>query len=137
MGLAEFWQRQRMIESGELRPRVLKPRKKRMPKNSIFEQDLAKMPPAVLEKLVDIVKIKEALEDASRNLDERYKETNKSLETFDLNNKLWCVVYDVNKFIEKKCKLEDQHRQALGILRRRERRLRFRRRHSVPKRRGS
>lgn len=113
MGLAEFWQRQRMIESGELRPRVLKPRKKRMPRNSIFEQDLAKMPPAVLEKLVDIVKIKEALEDASRNLDERYKETNKSLETFDLNNKLWCVVYDVNKFIEKKCKLLDKMKRQI------------------------
>lgn len=113
MGLAEFWQRQRMIESGELRPRVLKPRKRKTPRNSVSEQDLKKMPPAVLEKLVDIVKIKEALEDASRNLDERYKETNKSLETFDLNNKLWCVVYDVNKFIEKKCKLLDKMKREI------------------------
>lgn len=113
MGLAEFWQRQRMIDSGELRPRVLKPRKRKMPKNSVSEQDLTKMPPLVLGMIDDVAGIKDVLVDASRNLEDRFKETNKSLETFDLNNKLWCIVYDVNKFIEKKCKLLDKMKRQI------------------------
>lgn len=113
MGLAEFWQRQHMIDSGELRPRVLKPRKRKMPKNSVSEQDLAKMSPLALGMIDDVAGIKDVLVDASRNLEDRFKETNKSLETFDLNNKLWCIVYDVNKFIKKKCKLLDKMKRQI------------------------
>ena len=113
MGILEFWQRQRMIESGELRPRVLKPRKRKTPRNSVSEQDLSKMPPLVLGMVDDIDRIKGALEDASRNLEDRYKEVDKSLESFDLNNKLWGVMYDVNKLIEKKCKLLDKMKRQI------------------------
>ncbi len=113
MGLAKFWQRQRMIDSGEIRPRVLKPRKRKMPKNSVSEQDLTKMPPLVLGMIDDVAGIKDVLVDTSRNLEDRFKETNKSRDSFDINNKLWCVVYDVNKFIEKKCKLLDKMKRQI------------------------
>lgn len=114
MGLAEFWQRQRMIDSGELRPRVLKPRKRKMPKNSVSEQDLAKMSPLALGMVDDVASIKDALEDAARNLEDRFKETNKSRDSFDINNKLWCIVYDINKFIEKKCKQLDRMKRQIA-----------------------
>ena len=103
MGLAEFWQRQRMIDSEELRPRVLKPRKRKMPKNSVSEQDLAKMSPLALGMIDDVASIKDALEDASRNLEDRFKETNKSRDLFD-----------INKFIEKKCKQLDRMKRQIA-----------------------
>lgn len=72
------------------------------------------MSPLALGMIDDVASIKDALEDASRNLEDRFKETNKSRDSFDINNKLWCVVYDINKFIEKKCKQLDKMKRQIA-----------------------
>ena len=116
MGILEFWQRQHLIDSGNLHPRILKPKKKKTGKNEISDQELEKLSPKVIKKIDDIVDIRGALVDAIRNLDSLFSEANKDRDTFskDVNNKLWCVVYDINKFIEKKCKQLDKMKRQIA-----------------------
>lgn len=109
MGFAEFWQRQRLIESGKLRPRTLRPKKRKKGKYEIDAQEIEKLSPAVQKKLQDISETQLILfhthSELQNYMDSLESENQlKSIDNLDLH----CFVDDFNDLILKKCKLLDK-----------------------------
>ena len=52
MGIAEFWQRQRLIDSGKNCPRTLRPKKRKKGKYEIDAQEIDKQSPDVQKKIL-------------------------------------------------------------------------------------
>lgn len=116
MGFAEFWQRQRMIESGKLRPRVLKPRKKKKDKNEVSEQEFEKMTPEIQKKINYISELELILMYTEQDLNNFINEAEKGddLSAQDIDEGfLWNIAYDINKFLEKKCKLLNKRKREI------------------------
>lgn len=116
MGFAEFWQRQRMIESGKLRPRVLKPRKKKKDKNEVSEQEFEKMTPEIQKKINYISELELILMYTEQDLNNFINEAEKGddLSAQDIDEGfLWNIAYDLNKFLEKKCKLLNKRKREI------------------------
>ena len=105
MNFLEFWQRQRLIASSELHPRILKPRKRKKDKNEVCEQEMTQMPPEIQGKLKDIDEVKQVLVYAGRDLINLSKATQ--------NNDLYGLTYDIHKFIEKKCRFLDKKKRQI------------------------
>lgn len=105
MDILEFFQRQRLIASGELHPRILKPRKRKKDKNEVCEQEMQQMPPEIQEKLKDIDEVKQVLVYAGRDLI--------NLSKTSQNSDLYGITYDIHKFIEQKCRFLDKKKRQI------------------------
>jgi hypothetical protein len=109
MGIAEFWHRQRLIESGELRPRTLRPKKRKKGKYEIDTQEIEKLSPAVQKKLQGISETQLILFHTHSELRNYMSSLEKEnpLKSID-NPDLHYFVEDFNDLILKKCKLLDK-----------------------------
>ena len=109
MGFAEFWQRQRLIESGKLHPKTLRPKKRKKGKYEIDAQEIENQSPDVQKKILDVMKVQSILfhtHSELRNYMSSLESENqlKSIDNLDLH----CFVDDFNDLILKKCKLLDK-----------------------------
>jgi hypothetical protein len=109
MGFAEFWQRQRQIESGRLRPRTLRPKKYKKGKYEIDTQGIDKLSPDVQKKILDVMEIQSILFHTHSELRNYISslESEKRLKSLD-NSDLHYFVDIFNDLILKKCKLLDK-----------------------------
>ena len=109
MGFAEFWQRQRLIESGKLHPKTLRPKKRKKGKYEIDAQEIENQSPDVQKKILDVMKVQSILFHTHSEL-RNYMcslESENQLKSID-NLDLHCFVDDFNDLILKKCKLLDK-----------------------------
>lgn len=109
MGFAEFWQRQRQIESGRLRPRTLRPKKYKKGKYEIDTQEIDKLSPDVQKKILDVMEIQSILFHTHSELRNYISslESENRLKSLD-NSDLHYFVDIFNDLILKKCKLLDK-----------------------------
>ena len=109
MGIAEFWQRQRLIESGELRPRTIRPKKRKKGKYEIDAQEIDKLSPDIQKKILDVMEIKSILFHTHSELRNFMSslESENQLHSID-NPDLHYFVEDFSDLILKKCKLLDK-----------------------------
>lgn len=109
MGFAEFWQRQRRIESGRLRPRTLRPKKYKKGKYEIDTQEIDKLSPDVQKKILDVMEIQSILFHTHSELRNYISslESENRLKSLD-NSDLHYFVDNFNDLILKKCKLLDK-----------------------------
>lgn len=109
MGFAEFWQRQRLIESGRLRPRTLRPKKRKKGKYEIDAQEIDKQSPDIQKKILDVMEIQTLLFHMHSELQIFLGslESENQLKSID-NPDLHYFVDDFNEIILKKCKLLDK-----------------------------
>ena len=114
MGFAEFWQRQRLIESGRLRPRTLRPKKRKKGRYEIDAQEIDKQSPDAQKKILDVMKIQTVLFHMHSELRNFLSslECENQIKSID-NPDLHYFVDDFNDLILKKCKLLDKMKKKI------------------------
>ncbi|WP_405324792.1 hypothetical protein [Fibrobacter sp.] len=114
MGIAEFWQRQRLIVSGKIRPRTLRPKKRKKGKYEIDIQENDKQSSDVQKKIVDVMEIQSILFHTQSDLRDYMKSSECGNFTAPIENReLHNFVNDINDLIEKKCKLLDKMKKKI------------------------
>lgn len=112
MGIAEFWRRQRLIDSGKIRPRTLRPKKRKKGKYEIDALEIDKQSPDVQKKILDVMEIQLILLHTQSDLRD-YMKSSENLTTPIENQELHNFVNDCNDLIDKKCKLLDKMKKKI------------------------
>ncbi|WP_406537612.1 hypothetical protein [Fibrobacter sp.] len=114
MGIAEFWQRQRLIDSGIIRPRTLRPKKRKKGRYEIETQEIDKQSPDVQKKILDVMEIQSILFHAQSDLRDYMKSSESGNSTTSIENQeLHNFVCDFNDLIIRKCKLFDKMKKKI------------------------